>query len=77
MFIGPILNTVFNEAGLMVTPPAAIGAFETYQTYVGLDGTGQGYNPVLYNPTGPGVSFIVQGGHSERAGIRRHRRFKP
>jgi hypothetical protein len=76
LFVSPIHTTVFDDSGLMVTPPAGLAALEAYMPVPLLDGTSQRYNPVTFHKTPPGVAFIMQGGHSERAGVQRNRRFR-
>lgn len=74
-FMAPIANTVFDEAGLMVAAPAGLAALEANMLLPLADSSANVYRPVVANAAGDRTQIFVTG-HSQRAGIRKHRRFR-
>lgn len=77
IFFSPVPDTVFDTSGKVLVLPAAFTAISAAYTTNLLDALGQGYQPVLFEKVGPGQTPVIQTAYSNRAGIRKHRRYKP
>jgi len=77
LFIAPVQRAVFNDAGQLIAPPAALAAVLADVIAVIPDTPGNNYFPVLWSKALTIATPVVVAGYSQRAGIRKKRRFKP
>lgn len=77
LFVGPVKDTYFDVKGFLIGTTVGLPALEAALLVSLNSGTAGNYTPCLFHRNPPGVTPIIISGHSFRAGIRKHRRYKP